>query len=305
MIYTVTLNPTIDRTIEVDPFKPFELNEGRLVRVLAAGKGVNVSRLLGALGVNSVATGLLGGMEASFYAEQLGEFTETDFVELDGHTRGNITIVDPSRAADTHIRERGPAATGAHIEALLDKLRKRLREGDRALFAGSLPPGVSSADLGKLMKTASAAGAEVYLDGSGDILRDCAGHARVIKPNVSELRSMLGNDSSEIKALLAELRDLRTEPSLVTCGEEGAYFIDEGTFLHACLEGDALKPVSTVGCGDAFLAGFLSAVETGKSTEDALAFAVACGGACLLSPTTDVGDTSVLNELVERVRVHR
>ncbi len=298
MIITITLNTTVDRTIEVDDFKPFGLNVGRLIRTLPAGKGVNVSRLLSTLGTPSIATGLVGKREVSVYEENLsGTLVETDFVELDEPTRENVTIVDPSRG-ETHIREEGSAVSSEHIRLFGEKLRGRIKRGDSVVFAGSLPPGVSAQDLRKMLEICSQQGAKIYLDTKGEILRACADIADVIKPNVDELREMLESSSQDINDLLAQLRKSRAGVSLVTCGADGAYYTKGDTCIHAAFEGPPFKPVSSVGCGDAFLAGFIHCIETGKTEGEALRRAVACGTACLLSPTTDINDPEISSRKV-------
>ena len=288
MIITVTLNTTIDRTIEVDGFKPFDLNVGHLIQTLPAGKGVNVSRLLSTLGTPSIATGFVGQREIPVYEENFsGTLVETDFVALGEPTRENVTIVDSSRG-ETHIREEGPTIPSEHIRLLGEKLRGRVKRGDSVVFAGSLPPGVSVQDLKDMLEICSGQGCKIYLDTKGKTLHACADIADIIKPNVDELREMLESSSQNINDLLEQLRQSHAGTTLVTCGADGAYYIKGDTCIHAEPDGPPLQPVSSVGCGDAFLAGFIHCIETGKTEKEALRRAVDCGTACLLSPTTDI-----------------
>ena len=201
---------------------------------------------------------------------------------------------------DTDIHD--PSSEGFSKERTDEQLLLSYREGgDSVVFAGSLPPAVLAQHLREMIGICSGQGAKVYLDAKGEILHACADIADVIKPNVDELREMLKSSSQDMNDLLAQLRKSRKEASLVTCGANGAYYVTGNSCIHAALDGPPLQPVSSVGCGDAFLAGFIHCIEIGKTEEEALRRAVACGAACLLSPTTDIGDPDCVTKLEGRI----
>jgi 1-phosphofructokinase len=185
MIFTVTLNTAVDRTIEVEGFTPSDINVGKLVRLLPAGKGVNVSRMLGTLGVESVAMGFVGKSQLHLYRDSLGDSpVEIDFVVLEAATRENVTIVDPYAEGETHIRERGPRIERTQLHDLRRKIEGRLGKGDRIVFSGSIPFGVSRKHFRNMLKTCAGTGAYLFLDAGGAVLRDCAETADYIKPNI-------------------------------------------------------------------------------------------------------------------------
>jgi len=307
LIFTVTLNTAVDRTIEVENFALSAVNTGKLVRLLPAGKGVNVSRMLGTLGIESVAMGYVGKRQLHLYEDSLKDsLVEIDFVMLDTPTRENVTVVDPAREVETHIRERGPRIERTEIHEMKRKIENRVHKGDKIVFSGSIPYGVSRKHFRDMLKMCSGVGADVFLDAGGATLRECADLADYIKPNIQEMQEALKTESEDIDELLRMLRTFRMhEPALVTCGGHGAYYIESDICYHASADMEGLVPISTVGCGDAFLAGFIHGVEKGEKEGGALRAAVAAATACLLSPTADIDSADMVTQLGDRVTSKR
>jgi 1-phosphofructokinase len=307
LIFTVTLNTAVDRTIEVENFEPSSVNTGKLVRLLPAGKGVNVSRMLSTLGVESVAMGYVGTRQLHLYEDSLKDsLVEIDFVVLDAPTRENVTIVDPSREVETHIRERGPRIERTEIHEMKRKIEHRIHKGDKVVFSGSIPYGVSRKHFRDMLKMCSGVGADLFLDAGGATLRECADLADYIKPNIPELQQALRTESEDMGDLLTLLRKFRMhEPALLTCGEKGAYYVESDICYHASADMEGLVPISTVGCGDAFLAGFVHGMDKGEKEGGCLRAAVAAATACLLSPTADIDSADMVSQLANRVTAKR
>ncbi len=307
-IITVTLNTSVDRTLEVPCFAVGAHLKGRLVRMQPGGKGVNVARCLAALGVPAVVTGLVGRSELPLFRRSFrGTLVRVELVPIAGPTRTNTTILDPEGGTDTHIREAGSPVTSEEVGALRAKLRGLASSDALVAFCGSLPPGMGDAQLRALLATARERGARLAADLNGPQLAVALATATtppvgpphkarrraamiaelnnsailLIKPNVGELGECLGRDLSEAgeRDLVAAAQSLlgRVGTVLVTRGSEGALAVGRSEVLAGAVE--AVAPRNTVGCGDAFLAGYLAGMWRGQAPAEALRLAVACGAA--------------------------
>jgi len=312
-VIAVTLNPAIDRALEVPNFEVGQHARARLVTSVPAGKGINVARGVARLGSAAVAAGFVGRGEAAAYEESLKrEGVRAALCPVDGLTRTNTTVLDPVRRTTTHLREEGFAVGADDLSGLRSMLTSILNEGRAGdgqgamVFSGSLPPGMAPGDLVSLVRHCRDAGATVVVDTGGDALRAAVDSASVhtIKPNLAELGECLG------ESLTAELAPSRAaellgkvETVLLTLGASGAFVVRQG-----CREGmlcrlDASRVANTVGCGDAFLAGWLHGLESSGSPSKALRWAVAAGAASALSTTT-VGYTAAeVRELLQRCEI--
>ena len=308
-IVTVTPNTSVDRTLEVPRFAVGGHLKGRLLRVQPAGKGVNVSRCLAALGVPSVVTGLVGEGELPLFRESLaGSPATVDLVPVAGATRTSTTILDPELGTDTHIREMGSAVTPEEVERLRLKLAVLASPDALIVFCGSLPPGLSDEGLALLLATCRAKGARVGADLNGPQLgvAVAAGPA-VIKPNVQELGECLGADLSgaseaELVAAARSLLD-RARTVLVTRGRDGALAVQREEAWSGIVHVSSTR--NTVGCGDAFLAGYLAALAGGVCLGDALRQALACGAAQALADGPGQIAEPRVRELAARAQLRR
>lgn len=267
-VVTVTLNPAIDQTIEIDRLVPGEVHRAHGVRFNAGGKGVNVASCLADFGVPVVATGLLGQDNvAPFEALFAAKGIEDRFVRVLGATRTNLKIVDADDTTDLNLP--GLIATPealAEVDARLDAL---VASGRLFVLAGSLPFGCAPDHYAALLRRL--AGARVLLDASGVALQAAlAGPAMpfCVKPNRRELAEWAGRPLDDVVDVAAEARRLHaTGVSLVvvSMGEAGALFhSDEGTLLARVSLG---RIASTVGAGDAMVAGIVSALVEGAGLE--------------------------------------
>jgi 1-phosphofructokinase family hexose kinase len=306
-IVTVTLNTSLDRTVEVPRFTVGGHVKGTLLGIQAAGKGVNVSRCLGRLGVPSVVSGLVGARDADRFAESFaGGPATVALVPVDAPTRVNTTILDPAQGTETHVREAGFPVRAEAIEALRERLRRLASPDAVAVFCGSLPPGLTDEHLAGFIAACQESGARIAADLNGPQLAAAIDAEPVlIKPNVAELGELLGRDLSAAPedSLVAAARTVcdRVETVLLTRGRDGALAVTADRALAAAVDVPEVR--STVGCGDAALAGFLAGLWHQRPLEDCLASAVACGAASAMAPAAGQIDTRHVDGLRARLSV--
>jgi len=305
MIITVTFNPSLDKIMEAPNFAVGQTLKARTIRRQPAGKGVNVSRCIAALGGHSIATGFLGLPEmAAFEQSFLPAEATLNFVTVPGDTRQNITIRDPNEGTETHLREEGFTVGEEDVVALRDKLDTMLKPGDIVLFGGSLPAGMRAKHLVQFVGQCKAAGCSVALDTSGPALAEAVkAGCWMAKPNRTELEEMAGgtadSDSRVVKAAARLLR--RVEILLVTLGEEGAWCFTKERRWKASVTVDHVQ--NTVGAGDAFLAGFIVSFTAGQPLDGCLRTAVACGAASTQQQWAGVIDPATVESLAKEVRI--
>ncbi|MHC4915013.1 MAG: 1-phosphofructokinase family hexose kinase [Planctomycetota bacterium] len=281
MIYTLTAHAAVDRVLCLDGLAGGEdVLRSELVALLAAGKGFNVSRDLAALGIGSVAAGIVGRSEVAFYRDSFAEIGVDVLLEATGApTRCNVTLLDRADGRDRHLRERGPEVAAEVLEALASRLAGMLGPGDILAACGSLPPGLSCDDLAGALGLFRDRGARVLLDSSGEALGVVGrGAVDVLKVNGEELGEIVGRAPAGLEEAVRAAEEVRasgTEVVLVTMGAAGAVASSaEGAWTAV---GPEVEAVNTVGAGDAFTAGFLSAADSGVA--EALMTAAACGAA--------------------------
>jgi 1-phosphofructokinase len=284
MIVTLTLNPSLDRTLELSV-----LERGRVLRAAAAhldpgGKGVNLTRALLANGYASCAVLPCGGPEGQELARMLeADAVHTAAVPVAGHTRSNITLVERASGTVTKINEPGGALTAAEFDDVAGAVLDRVHTADWVVLCGSLPPGLAPGTYADLTRRFAAAGAQVAVDTSGPALLAALDAAPdLVKPNREELTEAVGHelpDTSDVVAAAEQLRARGAAAVLVSLGADGAVLVDACGARMA--RGPRLAPRSTVGAGDALLAGYLAA---GGGGPKALLEAVAWGGAAVRLP---------------------
>ena len=291
MIVTVTLNPSLDRTLVVD-----SLERGAVLRTSeptleAGGKGVNVTRALTANGVESVAVLPVGGSEGAELTRLLdAAAVAARYVPVSGRTRSNISVSEADGTV-TKLNEPGSALTAQELSALTSIVGSTVRPGDWVIISGSVPPEFGPEELHAL--TGSLADREVNLaiDTSGDALvASLAARPRLIKPNRAELAEVAGrplDSMSEVIDAAKGVRDRGVEIVLVSLGSDGAVLVGPAGVIVG--ESHVERPRSTVGAGDCFLAGFLSRFSVDETDVDAaLLAALAWGAAAASLPGTAV-----------------
>jgi 1-phosphofructokinase family hexose kinase len=296
-IITVTLNPAVDKVLRVPGFCVGGHMQAEPVSRAAAGKGINVARGIAHLGGTAEtctveACAFMDAETERLFAESLArDGVATAFCTVTGRVRTNTTILDPVARTTTHLREPGFTVSVADVERIGAMLVERIAAHGEAtvVFSGSLPPGMDTDAFVSLLWRCASAGARLVVDTSGPALRAAvdSGTAGVVKPNAEELATYLGGDLTEA-ALPEAARKLvgRVGTVLLTLGAGGAWAVDERSATGRRCVLDDSELGNTVGCGDAFLAGWLYGRARGESVASALEWGVAAGAAAAMSDET-------------------
>ena len=309
-VITVGLNPAIDCVVRCRGFLPGEVNSGRLVARIAAGKAANVTRALVLLGEDVRACGFLGEGDWSFFKEQLHKLgpgaVACHFALLAQATRQNITVLHGD--GETHIRLAGFEVKETDIAAMEKDLKQTVQPGDGVLFSGSLPVGLSARQFGDLLDVALGLGGLVAVDTAGEALAMALRKPLwIAKPNVAELAQAWGVGKLETVADItaaAQKQACPVENLIVSRGQQGALLIRHGECFAASVH-LAEPVVRTVACGDHLLAGFVHGLAQGKTPVQALGAGVALATARAVSEDLEIFDSGKYSRLLEQVVVAR
>ena len=303
MIITLTLNPGLDRTLTVPRIRFGDVLRATRTRLDWGGKGLNVSRALRAMGMDSLAMGLVGGATGRMLEFGLAELgIAADMVQIVGETRTNFVVT--ASGADQHIKvnEAGPTVGPQELEALLDRIRQRARSGDVWILSGSLPPGAPPDIYAQLIGLVHGAGAKAFLDTSGEPLRlGCTARPFLVKPNAVEAELMTGQHiESNADALDAAGFFLEQGVELValSLGAAGLLLMSRQSAVRAFPP--EVRVRTPVGAGDALLAGITWALEQSLPLEEAARWGVAAGTATAMSEGVHVGSFSEVEALYQR-----
>ncbi|WP_327176474.1 1-phosphofructokinase family hexose kinase [Streptomyces sp. NBC_01335] len=301
MILTVTLNTALDVTYTVADLVPHGRHRVSDVVERPGGKGVNVARVLAALGHPTVVTGFAGGRTGALVRELLAPLGPEDaLVPVAGGTRRTVTVVERSSGRTTRLDEPGPEVGPAEWAALLHTYEQLLGGATAVALCGSLPPGIHVGAYAHLVRRARAAGIPVLLDTGGEPLRrGMAARPDFAKPNADELARLTGSREPVRAARDARRRGARSV--VASLGADGLVAATEkGTWRAA--------PPSVVrgnptGAGDSAVAGLLSGLAEGLAWPERLARAVALSAATVLAPAAGEFDADAYAELLPRVTV--
>lgn len=306
MIYTITLNPALDKEYKVPQIVFDDIMRMTSMRTDFGGKGFNVSRLLKSMGAESIALGFVGGHTGEVIAaglESLG--IEMNFTFIQGETRTNISIVDESENHYVKLNESGPDVSEAEVNALLGKMDALLMAGDFWVLAGSLPKGIPDDVYAVMIRKINQAGAYAVLDTSGRPLElGLKEKPYLIKPNVHELSVLVGVDIQDISALPELTAGLHAQgiPNvLVSLGEKGAFLSDS----QLCWSGETptITAQNPIGAGDAMVAGMVWRLACGDTPQAALPWAMACGTAAASLPGTGMPSPKLVKRYYESMKI--
>ncbi|MFQ6141563.1 1-phosphofructokinase family hexose kinase [Streptomyces seoulensis] len=302
MILTVTLNTAVDITYRVPSLRPHASHRVREVTERPGGKGVNVARVLAALGHEVTVTGFAGGPTGGELRDRLAALPRiTDaLVPVAGPTRRTVAVVDERSGDTTQLNEPGPLVTAAEWSAFQDAYEDLLGPASAVALCGSLPPGLPVGAYAGLVRTARAANVPVLLDTSGEALRrGIAGRPDVVKPNADELAELTGFHDPLRATQDARRRGARTV--VASLGAEGLLaHTPEGLWRAAP---PARVQGNPTGAGDSMVAGLLSGLVENLPWPDRLARAIALATATVLSPTAGEFDLPAYERLLGRVAV--
>lgn len=304
MIYTLTLNPAIDKTVEIAGLALGGVNRISSLRTDAGGKGINVSKVLTTLGGNSVAMGIVGGAGGDMIENTLKAMgIETDFVRVEAETRVNMKIIDTEQGINTDINEPGTPVTSDVIDNVFKKLDSRLRKGDIAVLAGSVPKGAPVDIYAKLVRLCNAHEACAVLDVDGVLLTEgIKAKPFLIKPNIDELCRISGKPLETLKDVALYAKELVRSgiPNVVvSLGGDGALFVNEQSVYHA--HGLKVTVRSTVGAGDSMVAAICHSLDNGYDISKMITLAVATSAANVTCSGTQAAEYSVIEPLMKQV----
>ncbi|UQZ32608.1 1-phosphofructokinase [Paenibacillus sp. PK3_47] len=282
MIYTVTLNPSIDYIVEVEDFRLGGLNRMNRDLKLPGGKGINVSRVLNQLEIGNIATGFLGGFTGRYIKDWLAEEgISSDFVTVNGDTRINIKL---KSGEETEINGAGPEISDTEAIALIHKL-EALQKGDIVVLSGSIPPSLGKNFYDRLIAVCKQREAEFVIDTTGKPLQQALVHGPLlVKPNHHELAELFGvtiNTREEIITYGRKLLEAGARHVLVSMAGDGALFITEQAVYYANAPSGQVK--NSVGAGDSMIAGFVGTLSATGDVQEAFRAGVASGSATAFS----------------------
>lgn len=307
MIITVTLNPALDKTVEIPDFSLDAVNRITAMRTDPGGKGLNVSKVIAKLGGTSTVVGVLGGTTGRRIADAMDALgIACQFTFVDGETRTNLKVIDPARHTNTDLNEPGLTVDQETLDHMRDALVAAIRPGDIVVLSGSLPKGAPADTYGSWTAACRTAGARVFLDADGEPLaHGLAAKPYLAKPNNHELSRLTGRALETADDLLAAARTLiadGVERVVVSMGGDGALFVSANRAYRA--EGLRVPVGSTVGAGDSMVAALAYAAEQGMADADTVRLAVATSAANVMCSGSQAAERSAVDELLPRVVFH-
>lgn len=304
MIVTLTLNPSVDRTVEVETLARGEVMRALSVRVDPGGKGINVSRALATHGLATRAVVTIGGAEGEHLVTLLRDTgIEIVPVRITGAIRSNITVVEPD-GTTTKFNEPGAELSDEELAEVFAAVKIAAESADWLVASGSLPPGMPATVYADLVRSLADSGTCVAVDTSGPAFEAVlAAGPTLVKPNRDELAEVTGQrllTIADVVEAANRLRDLGAGAVLASLGADGAVLVDDDGAIHG--RTPAVHPLSSVGAGDAMLAGFLAA---GGKGGDALIEGLAWGAAAVLQPGSGMPSPEDIDRGAVQLEPHR
>ena len=284
MIYTLTINPSIDYVMEMDELKPGKMNRSKSTYMLPGGKGINVSTVLKRLGMENVAVLPIAG----FSGEKLLEMISKENLSYDafrlqeGDTRINVKVLGKN---ETELNAEGPSLTEEERELFIEKF-ECLTEGDYLVLSGSVPKALGGQFYAAIMKKLHQRGVKIVVDTIGDnFVNALENKPFLVKPNKEELENLFAvkaDTDEELLELAKKVQTMGAENVLVSLGDKGAFLVtkDNNVLQKNAPKGQA---VNTVGAGDSMVAGFLAGYLKTGDMETALKWGIAAGSASAFS----------------------
>ena len=308
MIYTVTLNPALDRTVYVEKLIKYE--SIRVIREehYAGGKGIDVSRVIKKLGGQSIALGFLGGYAGmEMEGRLLNEGIACNFVWTKSETRVNVIIHSLEDGGEYRLNFRGPEIRPQEVAELVQKCRSLKPKPTFVVISGSVPEGVDPIIYEQLIITFESQGAKVILDTYGEPLKKgLLATPFMVKPNLVELSEFCGKKLSSIKEIIKAAKELLKFVDVVTVsmGSDGLIGVTKESSYHAIPP--RVEAKSTVGAGDSAVAAMVLALERGMPFEEVIRRGAAAGTASTLTDgtaTIDINDfnTILANTVVKKI----
>ncbi|MBP7088476.1 MAG: 1-phosphofructokinase family hexose kinase [Candidatus Omnitrophica bacterium] len=305
-ILTVSLNPAVDKTVLVSNFQIGKDFREKSIFLSAGGKGVNVSRVLGRLGINNIACGLIGGSNGNYLKEQLTkEKIKHDFLTIKGNSRLSLTVIDPVTNVITRLLERGPEVSNYELNLFRKKFVSLLKNCRGVILSGRSIPGAPDSFYAELITIAKKKNIITVLDTSAKPYKlALLKRPFMIKPNLMEAEDLAAqklNTLPKIKNFISSWHKKGIPVIALTLGSKGAIVSNQREMLLA--QPPHVKRKNPVGCGDAFIAGFISAYLKNKNFSECVRLATSCGTANALSINPGFINLATLKKISAKVRL--
>lgn len=300
MIYTLTLNPSIDYVLRIEQFDDGQTIRSKSEEKYPGGKGIMVSKLLKNLGAKSINIGFLGGFTGEFIKNKLENLgIDEEFTKISDDSRINVKL---KYDTETEINAQGPQIKEEEIEGFLNYLDD-LEEDDFVIISGSIPKSLGDDFYRVIVNLLEMNNVRFALDTSGKKLFKLSSYKPfLVKPNKDELSEIFEDkiDSDEkIVKYARKLIDQGAENVIVSLGKDGSMFVDNNIAYKAKpIEG---KLINSVGSGDSMVAGYIYGYMKGLSKIDSYKLAIACGSATAFSP--DIAEKNLIYQILEKVEV--
>ena len=306
LITTVTLNPSIDKTIVLEKFIFGGMSRATSLKIDPSGKGVDVSRVVNVLGYSTVATGFIGGETGEFIEESLKKVgIKTEFVKIKDSSRTVYILLDNANKIHSSISEPSPNVRLKDLKRLKEKLKFLSKKSKIVVIAGSLPRNVSVDIYKEFVEICKKNNCITIVDAEGEILKQTLlNEPYLIKPNLLEAETILKKKLKSIKDIIKaadEFQKAGSENVLITFGKKGALLKSKFQIFFA--KPPKIEVINTAGCGDGFIAGISIALLKNLSFIDALKLGTACASAvCLMQGTANCRKKDILR-LYKEVKV--
>lgn len=305
-IVTVTLNPALDRTLYLPSFNIGEVNRVENERTDLGGKGINVAKVIKALNHPVVVTGFLGKKNAYPFQEYFNQENILDhFVVTPGENRVNIKIVDTTTDTVSELNFPGVKPTTADLTNLQTTLRELATTHKWFVLSGSLPPTIPTDTYATFIEMLHQYNCKVILDTSGPALAaGIAARPFAVKPNLPELSQLMHSSMETDEEILGAIKQLLNQgisQVAISLGEKGSLVADRNQILRA--KAPIVPVSSTVGAGDAFVAGFSVGQARNLSLADSIRLASAAAGAAVTLPGTQAASLTEVNKLIDKIEI--
>ncbi len=307
MIYTLTLNPSLDRTLVIPELKVGAYNRGQATRLNLGGKGINVSRTLRELGEESVIVGYFAGYTGKILLQGLRNNNFClEALDLQGETRSNITLIESNSGRWTKLNEFGPEVSKEKANALMNLVQSHAKKGDVWVLSGSLPRGLQADFYAQIIAVVKENGGAAFLDASGSSLAHGYQAAPyLLKINQVEAETALGRSLPTTDSCVAALADFQHSGiciAAISRSEKSAIFIDANEVVEACPPNVTVD--NPVGAGDAMMAGLVQGYVNNWNLEQIASWSVAVGTASAMQDGTAAPKMSQIELIHAQVEVH-
>lgn len=304
MIYTVTLNPSIDYVIKVDKLTTGNINRVNEEHVYPGGKGINVTRILKSLDNDNIALGFVSGFTGDYIINSLQELNlKSDFIKVkEGFTRINVKVKSEE---ETEINGQGPKISKEELNQFY-KVIDKLVDGDILILSGSIPSCLDERLYESIMKKVEDRDIKVIVDATKNLLLNVLKYKPfLIKPNNHELAEMFNvelNSTEDVVFYARKLKEMGAQNVLISMGKDGALLVTENdeVFASNVAKGEV---VNSVGAGDSMVAGFIAGYLKSNSYEEALRLGAASGGATAFS--SDLATREFIDKLVDEIKIEK